>query len=296
MTYSATTYRLLISAPGDVPSEDIATITDAVARWNASYGQNFGATVVPLHWGVNSAAQHGERPQAALNSQLVESADIVIALFWHRLGSDTGAAESGTVEEIEEAHGAGAYVGILRCTRDYPQSVDTDQLERLREFFERVGPQSLMLEYGDEQSLSQHVEAIINQAIARAGARAEGAAEQPSAATAEVWPRVESSEHPTTDPRGRISTKREWQLVLSNTGTEPARDVSYRLEAEGDADAQEELPLDIGDQRPLEVLAPGSDARYQLMMHMGVAPQARCVVSWSDAGGEHENTATLRFF
>jgi hypothetical protein len=178
MPYSATTYRLLISAPSDVTKADIATITDTVARWNARYGRSFGATVIPLHWGLDSAAQHGERPQATLNSQLVDSVDIVIALFWHRLGSDTGEAESGTVEEIEEAHEAGAYVGILRCGRDYPLDVDTEQLEKLRLFFERIRPKSLMLEYGEERVLSQHVEAIINWAMTRSGARAEVAAEQ----------------------------------------------------------------------------------------------------------------------
>ena len=46
----------------------------------------------------------------------------------------------------------------------------------------------------------------------------------------------------------------------------------------------------------LETLAPKSDARYGLFLHMGVAAQVRCVVSWEDAGGEHENSATLRFF
>jgi len=293
MPYSATTYRMLISAPSDVTDADIATIMETVARWNANYGQTFGSTVVPLHWRLNSAAHHGERPQAVLNSQLVESVDIVVALFWHRLGSDTGEAESGTVEEIEEASDAGAYVGILRCKRPYPPDVDTDQLRRLREFFDRMGVNSLMLEYEDVRSLDRHIEAIINQAIARAGARTQAAVEQPDRARAVVWPRIENRELSTTDAKGRVSTRRDWQLVLSNTGTEPARNVRYRLEGEEDED---NLPHDLNDGRPLEVLAPGSEAQYVLVMHMGVAPQARCVVNWTDDDGEHENTATLRFF
>lgn len=46
----------------------------------------------------------------------------------------------------------------------------------------------------------------------------------------------------------------------------------------------------------LEILAPGSDARYLLLLHMGVAAQVRCIVSWEDQLGIHENVATLRFF
>jgi hypothetical protein len=297
MPFSATAYRLLISAPGDVTKADIRTVSEAIGRWNASYGQEFGAIVVPIHWGANSAAEHGGRPQASLNAQLVESADIVVALFWHRLGSETGAAESGTVEEIQEAGERGAYVAILHCARDYPQGeVDVGQLERLEAFFERMRPNSLMLNYGDDQALAQHIEAIINRAISQSGTRAEAAAGAPrEAGGAQVWPRVESSETMRADARGRIANKREWKLVLANTGNEAARNVAYRLELEGEG-SEDELPLDMNDGQKLETLAPASDARYGLALHMGVAAQVRCVVSWEDAGGEHENSATLRFF
>jgi hypothetical protein len=295
--YSATTYRLLISAPGDISEQDLRIVTETIGRWNASYGQEFGAVVVPVHWEMNSAAEHGERPQASLNAQLVESADILIALFWHRLGSDTGEAESGTVEEIEEADEHGAYVAILRCTRDYPQdSMDPGQVERVQEFFGRMRPKSLMLDYDNDRVLAQHVEAIVNRAISRGGAKAEAAVEQqPNQAGAQVWPRVESSERNVADLQGRMKTKRDWQLVLANTGHEAARNVGYRLELEGEGE-EEELPLDTNDGLKLETLPPNSDARYRLLLHMGVAPQARCVVSWEDATGEHENSATLRFF
>lgn len=221
MPYSATAYRLLISSPGDVTESDIRTVNETIARWNAGYGQEFGSVVVPIHWGANSAAEHGERPQASLNAQLVASADIVVALFWHRLGSETGFAESGTVEEIEEAQERGAYVGILHCTRDYPQDgVDLEQLQRLGAFFDRVRPNSLTLDYGDERTLAQHVEAIVNRAISRSGARAEAAAERPAEpGGAQVWPRVES------DGSGS-----GWKLVLANTGDEAAHNVAHRLE------------------------------------------------------------------
>jgi hypothetical protein len=293
MSYSSLTYRMLISAPGDVPESDIETVMQAVARWNANYGLSFGSTVVPLHWRLHSAARHGARPQATLNSQLVASVDILLALFWHRLGTDTGEAISGTVEEIEEAQKAGAYVGILSCGRAYPAEVDEGQLSRLREFFEEVRGQSLVLDYADEQTLTQHADAIIYQAVARSEARSEAALEEPATAGAEVWPRVENRERQTSDSKGRISTKRDWQLVLSNTGQEAARDVRHRLEPEGEDD---QLPIDRDDDRGLEVLAPGTEAHYPMMMFMGVAPQARCVVTWTDSSGEHENIATLRFF
>ena len=274
------------------PLEDVNIVNEAVSRWNAIYGHQFGAVVVPMHWKLHAAAEHGDRPQASLNTQLVEAADILLALFWHRLGSSTGVAASGTIEEIESARNNGAYVAILRCARDFPQTADPEQITKLRAFFEAVGPRSLMLEYGDKAGLDRHVDAILNRAVTRDNVRAQ-AAVQTSPAGAEVWPRVESSEHVRTDSKGRIKTRRRWQLVLANTGAEPARNVRYHLEPEDEGD---DLPFGQDDDRGLEVLAPGGEASYTLNLHMGTAPQARCVVSWDDAGGEHENRATLRFF
>jgi hypothetical protein len=215
MPYSATAYRLLISAPGDVPEADIDAVMDAVERWNAVYGPEFGAVVVPVHWRAHTAAEHGVRPQESINKQLVDRTDIVIALFWHRIGTETGRAESGTIEEIEEAQAAGAYVGILRCRRDYPLDVDTEQLDGLRTFFQRIRPDSLMLDYDDDATLARHVDNAINRAVTRAGARAEAAADQaPAPREAEVWPRIERFER--TRSSGR--PMQEWQLILAIPG------------------------------------------------------------------------------
>lgn len=197
MPYSATSHRLLISAPGDVPDDDIQAVMRTSARWNVIYGQQFGAVVVPMHWQLHAAAEHGVRPQAALNTQLVDTVDIVIALFWHRLGSDTGEAESGTVEEIERAQASGAYVAILQCIRDVPfRQVDRAQLERLDTFLDRIRPESLVLTYDEYGDLAQHVDAILTQAVTRSATRGEAAAEarppEGEAPTrADVWPQIE---------------------------------------------------------------------------------------------------------
>jgi hypothetical protein len=304
--YSTTAYQLLVSAPSDLPQEDIRAAFDAVARWNVLYGRQQGATVVPTHWSQHSAAEHGTRPQESLNKQLVEDADVVIALLWHRLGSPTGEAESGTVEEIEEASAHGAYVRVLRCIRAIPPGdLDADQASRLDAFLDEIRPNSLILEYQNAVALRERVDTILTTAVTalrtRAEAQAEATAEPENHATerraspqgTEVWPRIERSEAVKTDSKGRLKTENRWQLVLSNTGDEPARRVRYRLEAEGPDD---NLPLQTDDSGELKVLAPHTDAAYTLFMHMGVADQARCVVTWEDSAGERENVATLRFF
>jgi hypothetical protein len=52
----------------------------------------------------------------------------------------------------------------------------------------------------------------------------------------------------------------------------------------------------LPDVRLLVALPPAGDARFALALHMGVAEQGRCVVTWEDSAGEHENGWTLRFF
>jgi hypothetical protein len=303
VTRSATVYSLLVSRPGDISADDLLTVTVTINRWNVIYGPSVNAVFVSIRWDLHSAAQYGERPQEALNKQLIADTDVVIALFWHRIGTPTGEAESGTIEEIELAHENGAYVGILRCTRAYPKELDTAQLDRLREFLEGIQSKSLTLDYADKAQLAQHVDTILTAARAHKAGRVEGeieASTEPAWADgtegADVWPHVESSEQVKTDARGRTKTERRWELVLTNTGSEPARNVQHRLEPENEGD---QLPIEIneqGDARGLEVLAPGGNAPYVLALFGGIAPQARCVVTWEDSAGTHENRATLRFY
>jgi hypothetical protein len=290
------THRLLVSAPGDVPEADLNVVVQAINRWNAIYGRQFGAVVLPTHWRQHSAAEHGARPQASLNRQLVDDADAVLALFWNRLGTPTGEAESGTHEEIERAHNNGAYVAILRCEREVdPTTLDPEQVAKLQVFLGELQPKSLMLAYRDDADLARHVDTILTRIVTRESQRAEDAAEAAAApAGADVWPRVESSEHAKTDARGRIKTERRWQLVLTNTGPEAAKNVRFRFEPENEGEMPPEM---VEADRPLEALPPvGGEASYGLFMHSGVASQIRCVVSWEDSQGPRENAATLRFY
>lgn len=292
MSFSATAFRLLVSAPSDVPDEDIASVVASVNRWNALNSRAHGVVVVPVHWRSHAAAAHGNRPQATINTQLVQTADIVIAMFWSRLGSPTGEAISGTVEEIDEAHDAGAYVAVFQCERSFPSSVDLDQLKALRGYIDDVCERSLISTYASSAALATQIDTTLTWAVSQRVTQARSDAEAPASA-ASVWPRVETDSRVSTDQRGRTQTKRSHRLVLANLGGSPAQDVHFRLEAERSDD---HLPLLLENERPLETLSPGGEASYPLVYHGGIAPQARCVVSWDDQTGARQNQATLRFF
>ena len=101
---------------------------------------------MPLGWETHATPEMGDRPQAIINGQLLKKADLLIAIFWTRIGSPTGAAKSGTVEEIEEHIGAGKPAMIYFSSAPVrPDSIDEKQYSALREF---MGP------CGSEGSLS----------------------------------------------------------------------------------------------------------------------------------------------
>ncbi len=99
--FTACVLNVLIASPSDTIS-DREAVRDAIREWNDFNASATAVVLLPLLWETHSTPQMGDRPQSILNKQLVNRADLLIALFWMRLGNPTGAADPGTVEEIRE--------------------------------------------------------------------------------------------------------------------------------------------------------------------------------------------------
>lgn len=295
MAFSAMVRKMMVSAPGDVQDRDWEIVVDTVLRWNLQYGPNFNASVAPMRWKEHAAAVHGVHPQAAINKQLVEDCDGVLALFWHRLGTPTDTAESGTIEELEFALDLGRTVAILHCSRTLPADVDTAQLDKLRDFFEANRERSLILTYDDERSLSQHVDTFLTRMVTSDQVSAEASAQKSAKTSADVWARIDTQDRQKPDSKGRIKHNRRWEIVLYNSGEAAAKNVRFRMEKEK-PENDSALPTIMSDGRVLEVLAPKGEARWVIAMHMAVVDQARCIINWDEDGEERENIVTLRFF
>lgn len=134
MPYTATIYNVMIASPGDVAAER-NIIRDLVNEWNAIHSRDRGVALLPMGWETHSSPLLGDRPQEIINNQLLKHADLLIAVFWTRLGTPTGEAVSGTVEEIEEHIKAGKPAMIYFSSAPVrPDSVDEEQYAALREF------------------------------------------------------------------------------------------------------------------------------------------------------------------
>ncbi|MGH9551103.1 MAG: hypothetical protein ACRD3W_17095, partial [Terriglobales bacterium] len=117
----------------------------------------------------------GDRPQQLLNKQIVSDADAVIGIFGCRVGTPTGRALSGTIEEIEELRRACKHVALYFSNAPIPRSFDREQLKALEEYREQRKSDSLYSTYSTLEELraiaSQHLPQIVRAVIQNLAAR-----------------------------------------------------------------------------------------------------------------------------
>lgn len=162
MSYAAQVFRVLIASPSDVDEErEIAVRT--IQEWNDLNSAERQIVLLPLRWETHSSPEYGKRPQEIINRQVVDHCDLVVGIFWTRIGSPTGIAESGTIEEIDRVakNGKPVMLYFSRAKQD-PENIDLKQLERLREFKKNTYPQALVENYAGpiefKDKLSKQIE------------------------------------------------------------------------------------------------------------------------------------------
>jgi 7-keto-8-aminopelargonate synthetase-like enzyme len=95
--------------------------------------------LLPVKWETHSAPLMGQRAQGVINNQVVTSCDMAIGVFWTRLGSPTGASESGTAEEIEWFIENDKPVMLYFSSRSLnPSKLDIDQYTALKNFEKKM--------------------------------------------------------------------------------------------------------------------------------------------------------------
>jgi hypothetical protein len=109
----------------------------------------------------------GDRPQEIINSQVLEDSDLLIAVFWTRLGTPTDEAGSGRVEEINKHLEAGKPALIyFSSTPVQLESVDEAQYRALKEFKEECKERGLIQTYDSpsefRDKLYDHLSITIN--------------------------------------------------------------------------------------------------------------------------------------
>jgi len=134
MPFPATVLPVILASPGDV-TEYRAIARTVLHEWNYIHSASTGLVLMPVGWETHSSPELGARPQELINERVLEDCDLLVGIFWTRLGTPTGSAKSGTVEEIHHHVVAGRPAMIYFCEAPAAlQTVDQAQYGALVEF------------------------------------------------------------------------------------------------------------------------------------------------------------------
>jgi hypothetical protein len=152
MPRQSAVYEVLIASPSDVLTER-RVLAEVLEDWNSANSRSRAMSLQALRWELDGVPASGARPQEILNKQLVENADILIAVFGARLGTPTGQAASGTVEEIEHFRSQGKPVLLYFSEADIPHNHDAEQFRLLTEYRKKLEVDTLYQTFNGVENL-----------------------------------------------------------------------------------------------------------------------------------------------
>lgn len=152
MGYDARVLEVMIASPSDVIKER-EIVRSVASEWNDIHSRAQGAVLLSTGWDTHSAPELAGRPQQIINDRILDNADIVVGIFWTKIGSPTGMAPSGSVEEIQRHHGAGRPVLLYFSEMPVvPGSYDADQFNELQRFKSWAREQGLVSGFSDAET------------------------------------------------------------------------------------------------------------------------------------------------
>lgn len=164
MTYQATVYRVLIGSPSDVQDERRAA-RDTIRAWNDHHSRYLGAVALPIMWETHATPRLGGSPQEIINPQIVEPSQILVCIFWTRLGTPTDKWESGTAEEIERFLSQGKPVLVYFCKRLLPHNTDVQEWTRLQDFKKKIMNRGLIGEFESPEELTKKLDQRLTETV-----------------------------------------------------------------------------------------------------------------------------------
>jgi hypothetical protein len=147
MPYNAKVFKVMIASPSDVTVER-NVIREVLSEWNVIHSDTRKVVLLPIGWETHTSPEMGKRPQAIINKQILKDCDLLVGVFWTRIGTATGDYPSGTVEEIEEHIKSGKPAMLYFSTAPVvPDSVDAAQYAALKAFKDSCKSRSLYETY-----------------------------------------------------------------------------------------------------------------------------------------------------
>lgn len=131
MSFKAEVLRVLIASPSDV-KEQRDEIEKEIFKWNSLYAEEKNIVLLPGRWENDVVPTYsGTDPQQIINEQLVNKCDILIGVFWTRIGSPTTNFTSGTLEEINIFIEKNKEVMVYFLDKDIPRNFDYTEVSKV---------------------------------------------------------------------------------------------------------------------------------------------------------------------
>lgn len=284
MVFPAHVLTVLIAAPSDTADECRAVET-SLAGWNASRARREQVILLPWRFTSHAVPVLGASPQSIINSQAVDQADIVIALFDSRLGQATDEALSGTAEEIERSRAAGKPVHVYFSREDIARDADLGQLRALQGFRSTLEKQGLIGEYASPDDVGFQVRQAIEHDVTELALANPAPPAGVAGAVLRSRYRYEKTQSG-VDSKGKPKYSATSRLLLRNVGTRTAQQVVLDVfsVAEGD-----QLRFD-GPSAPFDLL-PQAEREWPLvpLMAREVTVRAR----WLEEDRDHQEDQTI---
>lgn len=143
MSFQAEVINVMIASPSDVP-EERQVIREVLYRWNAIHAYERKQVLLPIGWETHSAPDMSGPPQSIINEQVLLNCDLLVGIFWTRIGTATKDYASGAVEEIER------HIALKKPTMLYfseksiqPSLLSGRQYKHLQKFKDSCRPRGL---------------------------------------------------------------------------------------------------------------------------------------------------------
>jgi len=140
MPRTLTVFRILVASPSDL-DEERRMIEDVIRELNLSWSQQLGISFELIKWETHAVPGVATDPQAVIDQQLPPDYDVLLAMFWTRVGTPTPRFPSGTIEEFETAYKRWERdrqsVRLMVYFKKQPMSpdqIDPGQLKQVHEF------------------------------------------------------------------------------------------------------------------------------------------------------------------
>lgn len=162
MGFQAEVLRVLIASPSDVKQER-DEIESVIFEWNKRFAEETHVILLPSRWEDDVTPSYGgSDPQQIINNQLINKCDILIGVFWTKLGTATSKHLSGTLEEINIFIEMGKEVMLYFVDKDIPRQTDFSEVKKVDEFRNQYGQKGIYSPYNASKIMDHLYKKIMN--------------------------------------------------------------------------------------------------------------------------------------